>query len=57
MFYRYLVLINLLFKVLKWIGERIDNLYVERMGEGLIYLEDILENVVEEDRGGDLSFI
>jgi hypothetical protein len=47
-----LVWLNPLFKVLKWIENGVENLYIERMEKYPLYLEDTLKNIVGACRGG-----
>jgi hypothetical protein len=47
----------MLFNVLKWINEMRDNIYIQNMEEHHLYLEDVLEDAVIENRGGKLPYI
>jgi hypothetical protein len=46
-----LVLLNWLFKVFKWIEDRLEKLYIERIQQHPVNLEDHLEDAAGEYRG------
>jgi hypothetical protein len=50
MYCTYFRFANRLFKIFKWIEDRLEKLYIERIEQGPLNLEDCLEYAAEERR-------